>query len=58
MQRFIGLILLVIMVATIVDIVKSNRDSEKKILWVIAVVLFPVLGALAWFLISRNIIKL
>jgi hypothetical protein len=58
MIRLIGLIALVIMVATIVDIINSNRDSEKKILWVLAVVLFPFMGTLAWILVSRNIIKL
>jgi hypothetical protein len=58
MIRLIGLIALVIMVATIVDIINSNRDSEKKILWVLAVVFFPFMGTLAWILVSRNIIKL
>jgi hypothetical protein len=58
MGRLIGLIVLVVVIATIVDIVNSNRDSEKKILWVLAVVFFPFLGTLAWILVSRNIIKL
>ncbi|RAV98269.1 PLDc N-terminal domain-containing protein [Pseudochryseolinea flava] len=58
MGRIIGLLVLVVMIVTIVDIVNSNRDSEKKILWVLAVVFFPILGALAWLLVSRNIIKL
>jgi len=58
MFRLISIIWLIVVIATIVDIVNSNRDSEKKILWVLAVVFFPALGIIAWILVSRNIIKL
>lgn len=54
MQRIIPIVILIINIVAIVDIVKSSKDTEKKILWVIAVVLLPVLGPLLYFLIGRN----
>ena len=55
MGRLISLFILVIDVIVIVDIVKSNKDTEKKILWIIAVVLLPVLGPLLYYILgSKN----
>jgi hypothetical protein len=51
MGRLISLFILVIDVIVIVDIVKSNKDTEKKILWIIAVVLLPVLGPLLYYIL-------
>jgi hypothetical protein len=58
MGRIIGLLWIIIIIATIIDIVNSNRDNEKKILWILGVVFAPGLGVIAWFIVSRNIIKL
>jgi hypothetical protein len=55
MLRLLSLIILVIDVVVIIDVVRSHKDSEKKILWVIAVVFLPVLGPVLWYLWgSRN----
>lgn len=52
--RLASLLILVIDVIAIVDIVKSSHTTEKKILWIIAVVLLPVLGPLLYFLLGRK----
>ncbi len=57
MWRIGGLLILAITIITIVDIVQSNRDNEKKILWILAVFFFPIIGSIAWFVVSRNVIK-
>jgi hypothetical protein len=54
MGRLISLFILVIDVIVIVDIVKSNKDTEKKILWIIAVVLLPVRGPLLYYILGNK----
>ena len=54
MGRLLSLLILVIDIVIIIDIIKSNKDSEKKILWVIAVVFLPVLGPILYFILGRN----
>ena len=56
--RILPLLIVVIQVIAIVDIIKSNRDTERKALWIIGIIVLPIIGALAWFLVSRNKIKL
>ena len=54
MARLLSLLILVIDVIVIIDIVKSNKDNEKKILWIIAVVFLPVLGPLLWYILGEK----
>lgn len=54
MSRLLPLIILVIDIIVIIDIVRSSKDTEKKILWIIAVVLLPVLGPLLYYLIGKK----
>ena len=43
------LLILIIDIIVVIDIVKSNKDLEKKILWMIAVLFLPVLGPLLYY---------
>jgi hypothetical protein len=54
MARLIGLLILIIDVVVVIDILKGNKDSEKKILWIIAVVFLPVLGPILYYFIGRK----
>jgi hypothetical protein len=54
MGRLISLLILVIDIVVIIDIVKSNKDTEKKILWIIAVVFLPVLGPILYYFIGKR----
>lgn len=54
MGRLLGLIILIIDVLVVIDIIKSNKDTEKKILWVIAVVFLPILGPVLYFIIGKS----
>jgi hypothetical protein len=54
MYRIVSLLILVIDVIVIIDIVKSNKPSDKKIIWVIAVVLLPVLGPLLYYVLEKK----
>ena len=54
MGRIISFIIFVIDVVVIIDIVKSSKDTEKKILWIIAVVFLPLLGPILYYVIGKN----
>ena len=54
MGRLIGLIILIIDVVVIFDILRGNKDMEKKILWIIAVIFLPVLGPLLYYFIGKK----
>lgn len=54
MFRLIPILILIIDIIVILDIIKSNKDQEKKILWVIAVIFLPVLGPVLWYIMGKN----
>ncbi len=54
MGRLLSFLILVIDIIVIIDIVKSNKDTEKKILWIIAVVFLPVLGPVLYYFLGRR----
>ena len=54
MARLISFIILIIDIVVIYDIVRSNKDTEKKILWIIAVIFLPVLGPVLYYFIGQN----
>jgi hypothetical protein len=54
MGRLISFLILVIDIIVVIDIVKSNKDNEKKILWIIAVIFLPVLGPILWYFVGRK----
>jgi hypothetical protein len=54
MGRAISLLILIIDIIVIMDIVRSNKDTEKKILWIIAVVFLPVLGPILYYFLGRT----
>lgn len=54
MARLIPFIILIIDVLVIIDILRSNKDTERKILWIIAVVFLPVLGPVLYYIFGRR----
>jgi hypothetical protein len=54
MGRLISLAVIILDVIVILDILKSNKDNEKRILWIIAVVFLPILGPILYLVIGRK----
>lgn len=54
MNGIIGLIVLVLDIFAIVDCVKSNKDSGKKALWIILILILPVVGLILYYLVGRK----
>ncbi len=49
LQFIIGIILFGLAVWAIANIINSNEDTTKKIIWILVVLIFPLLGFLAWY---------
>ena len=54
MARLISFIILVIDIVVIIDIIKGSKDTEKKILWIIAVIFLPVLGPILYYVVGKK----
>ncbi|MBT1690526.1 PLDc N-terminal domain-containing protein [Dawidia soli] len=54
MYRLISLLTLVIDIVVIVDIVRSRLSSDRKILWVVVVVLLPLVGPILYYLLEKK----
>jgi hypothetical protein len=48
----LGLLILIGDVWAIINILQSSDSNEKKLIWIVAVVLLPVLGLLLWFFLG------
>lgn len=50
-----GLLVLAGDIWAIINIFQSGASNEKKLLWILVVVLLPILGLILWFLLGpRN----
>jgi hypothetical protein len=58
MVRIWGLLILIIAILAIVDVWRREYTMEKRLLWTVVIILLPLIGPLAWYAISRGIIKL
>lgn len=54
-NSILGVLILVGDVWAIINILQSSVSNEKKLIWIVAVVLLPVLGLILWFFLGpRN----
>ncbi|MDP3288784.1 PLD nuclease N-terminal domain-containing protein [Methyloversatilis sp.] len=49
---FWGLLILIGDIWAIINILQSSASNGKKLVWIIAVVLLPVLGLILWFFLG------
>lgn len=47
-----GLILLIADVWAIVNIFQSGASTERKVIWTVVVILFPLVGLIFWLLLG------
>jgi len=52
MEGILGLVVLIADIYAVVKIVQSGVPGLHKLLWVLLVVLLPVLGLIAWYLMG------
>lgn len=58
MGRIWVLLIFVIDVLAILDVWKREYSMEKRLLWTIVIILLPLIGPIAWYMVSRKIINL
>lgn len=52
-----GLILLIADIWAIVNVFGSDRGTAAKVLWILFILLFPLLGFLVWLLFGPRTVK-
>jgi len=54
MQGLLGLVILVLDIVAIVDLLKSAKDTGKKVLWFILILVLPVVGMVLYFVLGKK----
>lgn len=49
MYSIIGLLIFILDIFAIIKIIQSTASGVEKILWILGVLIFPVLGLIVWF---------
>jgi succinate dehydrogenase/fumarate reductase cytochrome b subunit len=52
-----GLLILVGDIWAIINIFQSSASNEKKLLWIVAVALLPLLGLILWYFLGPRVAK-
>ncbi len=50
-----GLVVFILDVIAIVEVLKSNRDTVSKLLWILLILMLPLLGLLIYYLAGRKV---
>ena len=50
MRWLLGLIHLALIIWAVLSIIGSNATTGYKVIWALAVIIFPVVGFVVWFL--------
>ncbi|MFS4437836.1 PLDc N-terminal domain-containing protein [Paracoccaceae bacterium GXU_MW_L88] len=50
MEYILGLIHLVLIIWAVLSIIKSGATGTGKVIWALFVIIFPIIGFVAWFL--------
>lgn len=53
-EGLFGLIIFVLDMVAIFDVVTGPKEAAKKVLWVVAILLLPVLGLILYYLIGKE----
>jgi hypothetical protein len=49
-STIIGLIILIADIWAILNVIGSGATTGKKVLWIVIILVFPVVGLIVWFL--------
>lgn len=54
MKGIIGIICLVLAVIATLEIVKSGKDTGKKVIWLLVVWLLPIIGVILYYVVGKK----
>ena len=49
-STIIGLLILIADIWAILNVIGSGTTTGKKVLWIVIILIFPVVGLIVWFL--------
>ena len=50
----IGIVILVLDIIALIDIFRSGMSTTEKVLWALAVLLFPLIGMILYFIFGKK----
>jgi hypothetical protein len=50
----LGLIILVLDIIAIIDLLKNVKETGKKVLWIVLILILPVLGMILYFVLGKK----
>jgi hypothetical protein len=53
-MTIISLIIFVLDIVAIVDCLQNQKDTQKKILWILLILLLPVVGLILYYLMGKG----
>lgn len=53
-SSIVGLIILALDIWAIIQIVQGGGPTERKILWIVLILVLPVVGLILWLLMGRR----
>ena len=54
MTGLLGLVILILDIIAIVDVLKSAASTGKKLLWILLVIIFPIIGMILYFVLGKK----
>jgi uncharacterized membrane protein YphA (DoxX/SURF4 family) len=54
MARLIGILVLIAVILTIIDVWQKESSLEKRLLWIVVIILLPIIGSIAWYIVSSK----
>jgi len=54
LYTILGIVHLVLFIIALIDIIQSSMAIEKKLLWILLILLLPLIGLILYFLIGRK----
>lgn len=53
-RLFFGVLWVVLIVYTLMDLLKSNKPGNTKLLWLIVILIAPILGSVLYFVLGKT----
>jgi Phospholipase_D-nuclease N-terminal len=53
-SNIVGLIVLALDIWAIVQILQGRGPTDRKVLWILVILLLPVIGLIIWLLVKRK----
>lgn len=53
-RLILGILWIVLIVYTLMDLLKSNKPTNTKLLWLIVILIAPILGSVLYFILGKT----